>query len=138
MIIEIIIVIGSAVGLTGFFLENLIMFYAGGIISFLGFIRYITLSVRQKDRISISQIRLSGAYQRNKWSPVYTANNEVELQNLIKQFKFSNFTSRAIVYLLACGLLYWFFLWNAFMWIGIVFGFGYLLEFKKCFRVNKK
>ena len=125
MVLAILAIISSIIGIIGFFTGNPTMFYLGGVFSFLDLIRYLILKTIEEDKFKIEQIKKNRFYQRKKNGPIYYAETEEELKGLLKQFIIVNILGLIIIYILGFGLLYYFFSWKGFVWIGIGAGLGY-------------
>jgi hypothetical protein len=111
MKIAILVIICSIIALIGFLIGNQQMFYVGGAISFFDLIRYMTITKIKEDKAKIQQIK--------------ERSTEKELKGSIRQFIITGIFGSLITFGLAFGLLFYFFSWEAFIWIGIVVGFGY-------------
>lgn len=121
--IEAIIFLCSILGLVSYLIGNEMLFFACGLISFGGCIRYAALFIIRKDKIEIENLR-----------QLYENRSEKERAGLVKKLIFVNLIGRVITYSVAFGLLYWFFGWYGFLWLGILFGLAYLFEIKKIIR----
>lgn len=124
--IEAITLLSSIIGLVGFFIANPVMFYVGGAISFIGMIRYYIVSLIAKDKNKIRLIKENRSYQRTKYSEVYYAKTEKEVTNLKNRFLMGTIISRVLVYGITLGAVFYFFSWNAYIWVGIAFGLCYV------------
>lgn len=131
MVPAILVLISSTIGIIGYLISNDIMFYIGGSISFIDLLRYTTLNTMLETKQKIGLIKKNKYFQSNQNSPVYYARNVNDLKSLINKYVFGNVLVRVISFIIILGLLFYFFSWEAFIWIGILGGFGYLITIIK-------
>lgn len=103
----------AIVGLVGFFTLK-ILFWIGGGVSFLFLVFYLYSNTKTKDLEKYEELKIQQP--------------DSDQQSLIKQKKFVDFVGRFVTYGLVTGIMFFFFKWDAFCWIGIVFGLFYIPE----------